>query len=56
MIWSYSDVAKMIDHSLLNPSLNAAQLETLACHEKHWRALGAAVKLGSFFEAGRGDP
>jgi len=27
MNYSYPDIAKMIDHSLLNPSLNAAQLE-----------------------------
>ena len=27
MDWTYGDVAKMIDHSLLNPALNATQLE-----------------------------
>ena len=27
MEYTYSDLAKMIDHSLLNPTLNAADLE-----------------------------
>lgn len=31
MTYSYDDIAKMIDHSLLNPSLTAAELER-GCH------------------------
>ena len=27
MTWSYADIAGMIDHSLLNPALTAAELD-----------------------------